>query len=252
MHHRTAALLATLAVGGVGSTAWAQTANIAQVYVVTPEDHMDMQFEAALAQHAQWRRDTNDPWSWMVYQVVTGEDVGDFLIRSSGHTWADFDAYDAGFGPQGFANWMEHVGPLVESVDAVITAADTTNYDWPEDPSSVTLIHLITFELVPGKEPAFFEAVGKFHQAIQQSDYPMHYGFGSLLAGGEGPSVTLALPFANWAAMQGPDKQMATMLAEVYGPAGAQELFEQFNATFSSTESIIIRARPDLSVMSGM
>ena len=106
---RTKALLslvvATAAVMLTGIPAHAQDATYARSYTVTPKDGMVPQFEAALQAHTRWRTENNDPWTWGVSTFEVGEAVGRYAIRSGGHSWADFDAYDAGFGPEGLVHW---------------------------------------------------------------------------------------------------------------------------------------------------
>ena len=106
---RTKALLslvvATAAVMLTGIPAHAQDATYARSYTVTPKDGMVAQFEAALQAHTRWRTENNDPWTWGVSTFEVGEAVGRYAIRSGGHSWADFDAYDAGFGPEGLVHW---------------------------------------------------------------------------------------------------------------------------------------------------
>ncbi len=56
--------------------------------------------------------------------MEVGENLGQFGIRSAGHSWADFDAYDAGFGPEGLVHWNATVAPLVESISSAITTVN--------------------------------------------------------------------------------------------------------------------------------
>ena len=68
---RTSKLLVTLSaaflLGLVTQDVWAQANNIARIYVLTPKSGMAAEFETALGQHAEWRREHNDPWTWMVH-----------------------------------------------------------------------------------------------------------------------------------------------------------------------------------------
>ncbi len=250
---RTSKLLVTLSaavlLGLVTQNVWAQANNIARIYVLTPKSGMAAEFETALGQHAEWRREHGDPWTWIVHQVTAGANLGDYVIRSGDHSWSDFDAYDAGFGPEGSVHFNATVDPLMESVSSFITASDTTNVRWPDDPNSINLLQVRRYDLKPGQRPTFFQAINKYHQAIVQTNYPFHYAFANLVSGGPGPAVTVVFPYENWAAFQGPEQTPFQLMVEVYGQEEATAIFEQFFSTFTGTENWVIRVRWDLSVI---
>ncbi len=245
-------ILVALLLAVMSQSAWAQASNLAQLYTFSPKQGMSVGFESALKQHVEWRMQNNDPWSWTTYQVIQGDNLGDFVVRSADHGWADFDAYDAGFGPKGSVQFLATVGPLMESETSSITALDTAHVRLPEDLAAITLIQVITYQVKPDQGQKFNEAIGKIHDAIVKKDYPVHYVFVNQVVGGAGPAVTLVVLFENWAAFEDPDQPMAALLAEVYGQEEAGKIFEEFSGSFTSVESSVLRVRPDLSVTSGM
>ncbi len=245
-------LFAMLVLGLVGQEAQAQMNNLARIYFVEAMPGHGMQLEAAIKDHAQWRKQQGDPWTWMVMQVANGNNLGGFVIRSGEHSWADFDAYDASFGAKGGAHWEENVMPHVASVSSAITRVDTTNVHWPENPNDVNLISVISFSLKPGQEQAFTEAVSKIHNVIMEHGYPTHYAFEWTLNGPAGREVSLVLPFKDWSAMEGPKENMGAFLMRVMGQDAARKVFEQFDSTYRSSESMIIQVRRDLSVLPSM
>ena len=121
-----AAVVAASVLGGSTALAQANTPTVARSYTVTPKPGMVAQFEVALREHARWRAENGDPWDWNVSMHETGEDFGAYSIFSGGHSWADLDAYDAGFAPQGLVHWNATVAPLVESLSSAI---GTTNQE---------------------------------------------------------------------------------------------------------------------------
>ncbi len=235
-----------------GQEAQAQMNNLARMYFVTATPGHGAQLETAIKEHAQWRKQSGDPWTWMVYQIVSGEHLGDFVIRSGDHSWADFDAYDAGFGTKGGAHWEEHVMPHVASITGTINVVDTTNVRWPEDQSKINLLAVYTYHLKPGKEQAFTQAVGKIHKAIVEHKYPTYYGFDWTAIGPGGQTVSLVLPFENWAAMQGPEEELGAFLVRAMGQEEAMKTFEQFDSTYHASESMVVLLRRDLSVLPQM
>lgn len=243
--------LFTLALLPLCQTATAQQ-RVARLYVMKTLPGHGMQFEQALAAHAEWRRQHHDPWSWSVSQVVAGSDLGVWFIRSAGHTWADLDAYDAGFARESLEPFMRDVAPHLENISSMVTTADTVNVRWPTDQAAIRFVQLVDFYLIPGKRDQFMEVVGKFHQAIVKTDFPTHYSFNWSEAGGPGDVIRLALPYNSWADMAPPETPMGAMIAEVYGPEEAKAMGERFDATYRRVETTVLMLRPDLSVNSGM
>jgi hypothetical protein len=50
------------------------------------------QFEEALRQHLAFHRTNGDPWAWHTWQIVNGDMLGQYYLRTHGHQWRDFDA----------------------------------------------------------------------------------------------------------------------------------------------------------------
>lgn len=221
---------------------------VARLYVVKPQPGHVTQFEQALAAHAEWRRQNKDPWSWSVAQVVAGDDLGLWYIRSGGHLWADLDAYDAGFQQKALEHWATNVQPHVLSVAGMVTTADTTHVRWPADQSAIRFVSLVDFDLRPGQRDEFFAVVGKFHDALVQTNYPAYYSFNWSEAGGPGDMIRLALPYESWADMAPQETPMGAAFAQVYGEEEARALGERFNATLRRVQTTVLMVRPDLSV----
>ena len=80
-------VMATLVVSLSVNTAVAQgqSENLAQGFVSVVKPGMAAQFEAAVKQHVEWRQQNNDPWNWTWFEVVNGEPLGQYLVRSGNH-----------------------------------------------------------------------------------------------------------------------------------------------------------------------
>ena len=244
-------LLVALCLGFISQSLFAQAGNLARLYFVEAKPGHEAQLEAAIKEHAQWRKQAGDPWTWIVHQVVNGRNLGSFAIRSGDHSWADFDSYEE-FGMKGTAEWDKNVVPHIGSVSNEITSVDTVNINWPSNPEDVNLISVRTYHLKPGQGRVFTEAVKKYHAAIQENNREGHYAFEWHRNGSTGPAVSLILPYKNWADMQGPDETFRAFMVRVLGAEEAQKLSEQFTGTFSSTESLVVQVRRDLSVLPDM
>lgn len=222
---------------------------LARVYLVSPKEGADL--TAAIREHARWREQNGDPWTWGVYEVVNGENLGSFVIRSGGHSWADFDAYEQGeFAEAAGAHYEATMAPAIGSVSSVITAADTAHQRLPESFENIQLYSVITWHLEPDKVQDFQEAIDRIHAAIGQTDWPARYAFVSPANGADGPQTSIVLFYENWAAFRGPEKTFDEMMQEAYGEE-AEAIFQKFSGSYRWSESYVLRIRPDLSVNLG-
>lgn len=223
--------------------------NLAQIYHVSPAEGADL--AAAIGEHAQWREANGDPWTWEIYEVVQGENLGDFFIRSGGHAWADFDAYEqVEFAPAAAEHYESTMAPAVGKISSWIAVGDTAHQRLPETMENIQFFHVITWKLKPDKAQDFRDAIDQIHQAIVQSDWPVRYTFASPALGADGPQMSLVIFYENWAAFEGPEKNFDEVMAEVHGEE-AETIFQKLGTSFSSEESSVLRIRPDLSVNLG-
>ena len=239
-------VLVAFLLGIVSQSTFAQSKNLARVFMVEVKTGQGAEFSEALKKHVDWRKQQGDPWTWIVYQVVNGKNLGDFIIRSGGHNWKDFDDYEKSF-KNGTTEFYKTVGPYIKDVSSIITAGDTVNVDWPENPMDVNLISITAYHLKPGKEREFTRTVSQTHKAIQDNNRDVHYSFGWTVNGEKGPTVRLALPYKNWAAVAGPEESLSKFLMRVLGEDKAKDLMEDFSDTYTSTESMMLLVRWDLS-----
>jgi len=109
------------------------------------------------------------------------------------------------------------------------------------------MIEIYTHYIKAGQGAAFWEAVGKFHQAFVKTNSPLYYLFSSVRSGGDVNRVRVIIPHSNWADFEAPEKSIATVLAEVYGKEEAIALGKQFNNAVYKVENMVLQRRPDLS-----
>jgi hypothetical protein len=234
----------------VGSTAVAQadTNILARTYTVKAKPGMSTQFEAALREHAQWRADNGDPWDWNVTMRETGEALGTYGIRSGGHSWADFDAYDAGFGPQGLVHWNATVAPLVESVSSAITTTDQELSNPPPAGTAYAFVTITKFHLRPGQEMEFNRLIAEATEIIRDK-LPGYWVWSSPISGGgPGPYIDLVGFPEDWADMADPDPSFEAIMVQEMGQDGFLEWWTNLGQTYRGTDSYTLRRRPDMDV----
>ncbi len=132
--------------------------NIARSYTLDPKPGMASQLEDAMKAHIAWRKQHNDPWTWTVFQVVNGDNFGQYLVRSGNHRWADLDAYDRWtVTTEANAHFTTTVGPYLESFTSRITQVNSNLSRFPDDLSGMTLYAVTNFDVrLPAR---FFGAV---------------------------------------------------------------------------------------------
>jgi hypothetical protein len=246
---RIKTLLAVGAVMLIGIPAHAQDNTYARGYAVTAKDGMVAQFEAALKSHVQWRSENNDPWTWSVSAVEVGEHLGEYSIRSGGHSWADFDAYDAGFGPEGLVHWNATVAPLVESIASTVTTTDQALSNPPPAGTPYAFVTVTTFHVRPGRELQFNQAITSATEILREHNWGGHYLWSSfVLGGGTGPVMRLVSFHASWADMADPDPSFEAIMMQALGEEGFLEWVYELGQTYRGIESYTLRRRPDLGV----
>ena len=196
----------------------------------------------------EWRKQQDDLWDWSVYQTVNGENLGDYSIRSGHHTWADLDAYED-FLVKGTPHFYASVGHSLDSIDSFITATDQKTLRLPEDFPKVTYIDFRQYHLNMEGAFGFQSTIRKVHEAIEKTNWPVHYAWVSHVNGGSGPAMTFVGFHEHWASMQEPEKDFFQMLVEGVGEEEAGKLLNQIGSAVRWEESWVGKRRPDLSLI---
>ena len=233
-----------LALGILPVAAQDDGGNIAQIISYSAKPGMEKEMIEAVQRHLDWHREQNDPWTWLGWEVVSGDDVGTYGAGTFGHNWADFDNSPVSRDADE-ADVAKNVLPYtnLDSVRFYAALPDVSHVSETPTPMHAILV----FRLRQGKTPDFLHLIGKFHEGIQKTEWPVHYSWHMLVNGGEGPEFVLVLPRANWAAFAPPSKPFAAMLEEAFGRTEAQSLLSDFGDALESSSSHAIRTRPDLS-----
>lgn len=222
--------------------------DLAEVYQLTPKEGQAPALESALKGHAQWREEQDDPWSWNVYQVALGERYGTFVVRSSGHSWSDFDGYLEQFGSRAIPEFQAHVAPLVSETRTSIVRMDTALSRVPEDPSDFSVFSVTTYDLEPGQGEDFYQVVEQVHEAAVEHDYAGHYFVYHIEYGAGAEDARIVVPHTSWSDLEPPEETLGDVVSQAYGEEKTAEIFDRFSESFRSAENMVVVARPDLSV----
>ncbi len=204
-------------------------------------------FEAAHKRHLQWHHQQHDTWSFVVWQIISGERSGNYVAGTFGHDWKDFDDR-AKFEEADEAAFMQTVWPAVESATTSywLYRADLSLPE-PGQTGPEPYAEVITFFLKPDAwEPDVEESIKKINGALKKGNTALHGEWYQLLNGGP-DAMALVMGHKSWADFQPPGKDFFTVVTEAYGPQLTRTLFRTFGENMRATRSEIMHYRPDLS-----
>lgn len=241
-------LVLTAALTLLANAAAAQ--NLVTTYVMKPKPESASVLESAVRAHSEWRERNGDPWSWDLWQVANGTNVGEFHARSDGHTWADYDAYNSSeFAARANAHFNATVGPLLAGTEAFISETDPDLSMLPD--AAPRVADVTTYYLRPGQEQTFREVVRRFREAAPDQGWTSPYAVAAIRSGGQGPAMTIVALCPDWDCLGGPGMSPGEVLTAAYGEEEGMRLLERFADAYTHSESFIAVHRPDLSVPAG-
>jgi len=220
---------------------------VATNYMISVQPSQVMAYEEAHKAHMQWHRDQNDSWSWHTWQIMTGKHMGQYIVRTSGHTWADYDAHGE-FDADDGAHYMQTVAGHVQSWASQMVVSQPDISHWPEDTAFPKMVDVTVFNVKNESIRTFHHAIKKLHGAIQEKEIPFTYGWSMVASGAEGPTMILVFPYGSWAEY---GAEMETpfwkMVEEVYGDFETQMLRKMISKSVNHQENHMAMFRKDLS-----
>jgi hypothetical protein len=249
MHTARVVLLAILCVFFFAQTTGAEDAEpglIAKSFRVTVKLDRFLQFEDAYRQHLEWHGKNNDSWAWHTWQVVNGENLGEYIVRTHGHNWADFDR-DAAMRQSEWADVLTYIAPHLERMVSTLELFEPQLSNWPADIGQPALVELTRFELDPKGVSSFRDAIAKIHDVVMEKAPDRHYGWLRIVNGSRGPTMILAIPRSNWADFEPDETSLWSLMEAVYGQAEAAAIQETIATSIRDQQSSVVAYRPDLS-----
>jgi hypothetical protein len=212
---------------------------------------MAPQYEAGRKQKAAWHKQQNDPLPLYVWEIMSGDDTGTYVVGHAGQHWADLDKPPVS-DEADVAEFQKVMGSYVESVVA-------RYYDYlPKISNPVEgsngpekLAEILVFHVRSGKNSDFRSAIGRVYDATIKTKWPVNYEWYVLANGGEDGSYVLSLPHKNWADLDdNPNvKPFRDMLKEAFGQEEADSIIHRLDTSIERQTSQIVKFRPDLSYL---
>lgn len=241
--------LLLLSVFLMASVAMAQqdSDGIAQGFLIKPKPGMAQKFEEAYKAHVEWHRQQGDDWTWDTWQFETGEQIGQYIVRTGGHSWEDFDAKSE-FREKDGDHYTANVAQYVESITGWFTRSRYDLSRLPEDDAGpFPLITVTEYRLNPGKGGDFNYVMGKVAEAAKTTNRPGYYVVVQGAMGTNGPTRSIVGLEKNWAGFKPGEKSIREMMEEVYGLSESDSLRETFWKSVHSYQTNVLRYRADLS-----
>ena len=222
------------------------TGNIAERWLLWPKTGQTKEFEAALKEHAAWRKKAGESFSWTIYQPIVGSDLTYYVIRSDNHVWKDFDANDA-WGTKAKAEdaYDQQVGTHVARAEHFFEETDARHSHWTEN-KDYKYFGVTTMRLKPGSRGDMMTALDRIQKAFNDEKWPYPYRLAWLIGGDD--SLRIVIPMKSYAEMADPDPSVHKVLAKALGSEeAAGTTLKQFSGSFEDEQYTVFAIRPDLS-----
>jgi hypothetical protein len=253
MRTRSVGLIVLLALA-MALPGMAQNAGkVAEIHINRPKPGMTTQYEAGRKKHMAWHKGQKDTWSWYVWEVLTGEGTGSYVVGTFQHQWKDFDGREK-FDKADTADAMASMGSSLagEQMSYYIYRDDLSS--GPEVLTPTPLLSITHYILKPDGVNDFVEGVKKIREGAMKTSYPMagaNHVY-QLANGGDAPHFVIVGDRANWAAFAPPsDKSLDAMMEEAYGKEQGAAILATARKAIRSIMTGALQYRPDLSYVAG-
>ena len=217
---------------------------LARAFTVNVSPGNILAFEESYKKHIKWHADKGDKWTWDTWQVASG-DFGEYVIRTPGHFWGDFD--NPPFGMEDRDHFLEHCAQHVDSVSSTFTELMPDVSRLPAPDAKRPLVTVIEMKIAPGGVLDFMHAIARVDEAIDETEWPAEYAWLAQLSGGEGPTFYLVLLHKSWADVADPEIPFPMMLEEALGRPEATAIMDIFDEVVAYQHSKMYEYREDLS-----
>lgn len=219
---------------------------VAKNYFITVVPGQASQFETAYKSHIQWHVDNTDDWYWHTWQISNGENMGQYIVRTGDHEWADFDGRDE-YDARDSAHYAEFVSEFVQDISSNLVVSAPNLSRWPSD-GIPKMVEVSVFEVRADSARAFYHAISNFHDVITEKNLDFKYTWSWVANGGNGQTWVLAVPFDSWADY-GANFNIPFWKAveEVHGDFETEMLRKLWSKSVSSQKTFIAAYRPDMS-----
>lgn len=240
--------LGTMLLAALGTTAQNNPGNILAAEFQTPKSGMTQQYEQGRKQKAEWHKQQKDPLALFIFQIISGEDTGTYLVSRGLMHWSDMD-HPAVTEAADTEEYNKVVSSYVEKVtDSYYEFLPKfSNPDNSPTPSKYS--EILILKVKSGKEADFRAAIGRISEAERKANPSSHISIYELVNGGVAGTYVASIPRPHWADFESNpnEKPMPQVLAEAYGAEDGSTILAQVDSAIESEYTEILEYRPDLS-----
>ncbi len=243
---KLATALSVLLLVAFSAAAQQDPGNIAALEFQTPKNGMVKQYEDGRKQKAEWHKAQKDTRPLIVFETLTGEHTGTYMVGRVGH-WADFDKPSVSDADD-LVQYQKLIGG---SVEKLVTSYWEFMPKWsnPSTDMNAKYTEVITFHIRYGHGDDFRSAIARAAEARQKMNSPAHFSWYRLVNGGPGGTFVVTYDRASFASMADDPaiKPLRDDLRAAFGEQEAMSVIERLNSAVESTYSELMQYRPDLS-----
>lgn len=224
---------------------------VAALEIQKPKNGMVKQYEDGRKQKAEWHKQQKDPLPLFVWEVMSGDDTGTYIVGRLNQHWADFDK-PAVPDQADLDEFNKVLGASVQSVVSRYYEYLPKVSSPPADSkSSAKFNDIITYHVRFGKDAEFNSVIAKITEAITKTKWPVNYYWFVLASGGPTGTYVLAIPHNSWADFEDkPDmKPFRQMLTDAFGEGESDSIIKRLDSCVDSVTSAIDKFRADLSYL---
>jgi hypothetical protein len=242
--------LGIAALAAVSTLAQDKPGNLAALEFQKPKHGMVKQYEDGRKQKAEWHKQQRDPLPLYVWEVMSGDNTGAYIVGRLNQHWADLDK-PAVSDQADLDEFNKVLGASVESVIAryyeVMPKVSSPGNTKPTDKFN----EIISYHVRAGKHADFNSALGRINEAIQKTKWPVSYLWLALANGGPADNYVLVIPHNSWADFEEkPDmKPFRQMLTDAFGAEEADSIIKRLDGSVESITTEIDKFRADLSYL---
>lgn len=235
-----------------GLVAQEETANVNEIIRIEVAPDQEAAFEQGVQQYLDDLEALGLETRWDAWQIVTGKHTGDYYVGTFGHSFSDFDETMVDDPEAAQTSVRENISPNIESSNTGIwrTAEDLSRPD-PDAGEGMAQLSVVTFyELKPGTERDFANAVRRLKSAAEEEGWSEYWTLYHLQYGG-GPVAALVSGAESWSGLQDPERGLDQIFESATSEYEYEQVYDQFFSAVKSVRTEILRYREDLSYVPG-
>ncbi len=234
----------------VATPAQDKPGNLAPLEFQKLKNGMVKQYEDGRKQKAEWHKQQKDPLPLYVWEVMSGEDTGSYVVGRLNQHWADLDK-PAVPDQADLDEFNKVMGPSVQSVVSRYYETLPKVSSPPADNKMSKFSEIISYHVRYGKDAEFNTLLAKITEGITKTKWPVNFVWLALANGGPGSSYVLVIPHDSWSDFgEKPGmKPFRQMLTDAFGEGESDSIIKRLDSCVDGTTSQIDKFRPDLSYL---